>query len=214
MSIIDRITINTHSSIRIAAEKVMYFDPFQLKEEKHDADLIFFTHSHFDHFSPEDFIKAANENTVFVCPESMHKEAENAGIPVEKTVYLRPGSYSKIEGIEVEAIAAYNLTKQFHPKKNGWVGYVVSAGGERVYVCGDTDATPEAERVKCDVALIPVGGTYTMNAEQAAGLANKIHPKTAVPTHYGSVAGTSEDGRYFIKAVKKDIRTEIKISDR
>ena len=97
-----------------------------------------------------------------------------------------------VQGIKFETIPAYNTNKTFHPKENGWVGYIITLDDIRYYIAGDTDITEENKKVKCDVAFVPVGGTYTMNFKEAANLINEIKPKIAVPTHYGSVVGTNK----------------------
>ena len=202
----DRITVNEQSSIRIEAEKVMYFDPLNIEGEPHDADIVFITHSHYDHFSPMDIAKIAGDKTIFIAPESIKGDLSKAGIPADRTVLLKPCDSTSILGIPVEAVPAYNTLKPFHPKHNGWLGFVVTAGGKRIYVCGDTDATPDAEKVKCDIICIPVGGTFTMDAGKAAGLVNKLSPEAAIPTHYGSLVGKPGDGEDFEKLVSKEIK--------
>ena len=117
-----------------------------------------------------------------------------------------------MNGIEFETVPAYNIGKPFHPKSAGWVGYIFKDGGTRIYVAGDTDATEEAANVKCDVALVPVGGTYTMNAKQAAELVNTIKPKVAIPVHYGGIVGSAKDGEKFASMLE-NVQCEIKIQN-
>ena len=200
------LSVNAHSSVRIAAAgKIVYVDPFELKTAPHDADLIFFTHDHFDHCSPEDVARVGRPDTVFVLPETSREKAApvTAGRPV---VTVRPGDSGEALGVAYEAVAAYNPGKPFHPKTNGWVGYVLKLDGLRLYVAGDTDATPEAAAVRCDVAMLPIGGKYTMDAAEAAALANRIRPAVVVPIHYGSVAGSPRDFERFAAAVDRDVR--------
>ncbi len=109
-------------------------------------------------------------------------------------------------GIKFEAIPAYNTNKQFHPKENGWVGYIIEIQGIKYYIAGDTDITEENRKVKCDVTFVPVGGTYTMDFKEAAMLINEIKPKIAIPTHYGSVVGTKQDATDFIKLLHPEIK--------
>lgn len=205
---LDFITVNTHSSIRINDKKVIYIDPFRITDESHDADIILITHSHYDHFSPDDIKKVMKPETVLVCPEGM-KKVDEMGLEV-----VRVSVSDKIEvlGISVETVAAYNKLKPFHPKSNGWVGYIInSSDNGRIYIAGDTDITSENQGVKCDIAMLPVGGTYTMNFKKAAKLANIIKPEYAVPIHYGSVTGSPEDGENFRKLVDGEIKVVIKI---
>ena len=205
----EHITVNTQSSIRIEAERIVYADPLKLEGTPGDADIILITHAHFDHFSPEDIKKAAKPGTVVVLPESMRADAAKAGIA--DTVTLAPGETREILGVMVEAVPAYNLGKPMHPKKNGWLGYIVTLGGKRIYIAGDTDATPEAGAVVCDIAMVPVGGIYTMNAKEAAALVNRMRPAIAIPTHYGSLVGTKKDGKTFAGLLDAGITAEFKL---
>lgn len=205
---LDFITVNTHSSIRIDEGKIIYIDPFKMNEESHDADIILITHSHFDHYSPEDIHKVMKSDTIIVCPKSMN-EASELGIEVKK---VSPNEKLEVQGINIETVPAYNVMKPFHPKKNGWVGYIIDSPEHgRIYIAGDTDINEDNKQVNCDIAMLPVGGTYTMNAKKAAELANTIRPKYAIPIHYGSVAGSPEDGEKFSKAVDSGIEVVIKI---
>ena len=200
------ITVNAHSSVRVEAEgKVLYVDPFKLQAAPHDADLIFLTHDHFDHYSPEDVEKVLKETTVFVLPQSTAKAAA-AQIGNRCTVIAEPGKSGAAAGIAFEAVPAYNPNKQFHPRKNGWVGYVLQLNGLRIYVAGDTDATEEAAAVRCDVAMLPIGGKYTMDALEAAALVKQMRPQAVIPIHYGSVAGVPEDFDRFREAVAGAVR--------
>ena len=199
---IGKISVNTQSSIRIDAGKIIYFDPFRIEKASHDADIIFFTHDHYDHFSPEDYLKVIKESTVFVCPECINSD---------DAVYMRAGERKNIDGIEIEAVPAYNKLKPFHPKKNGYLGYIVTIDGIRIYVCGDTDNIPELENISCDIMLVPIGGTYTMDAKQAASLVNTISPKIVIPTHYGSIVGKKDDADKFTGLVSPDIKVVLKL---
>ena len=208
----ENIEVLTQSSIRIQdGDRTIYIDPIQMKTEPHDADFILITHDHFDHFSPEDIGKAANGGTILVVPEKMAGKAKEASDSVKQIVTVKPGVSKEAEGLELETVPAYNVLKPFHPKSAGWVGYILKAGGKRIYISGDTDATGEAKAVKCDVALIPVGGTYTMDAKKAAELVNAICPEVAIPTHYGSIVGKPSDGEAFAGYVKAPVRVELKL---
>lgn len=205
-ALLKRITINTHSSVRVDADgKTVYIDPFRLVNAPHDADVIFLTHDHFDHYSPEDVEKVLKETTVFVLPQSTAKAAA-AQIGNRGTVIAEPGKSGAAAGIVFEAVPAYNPNKQFHPRKNGWVGYVLQLNGLRLYVAGDTDATEEAATVRCDVAMLPIGGKYTMDALEAAALVKQMQPQVVIPIHYGSVAGVPEDFDRFREAVAGAVR--------
>lgn len=207
----ENITINTHSSIRAAGSKVLYFDPYEVKEEAHDADLIFVTHSHYDHMDEKSIAKISKEDTVFFAPASIRSEMD-AIAGSRRIFYLAPGETAEFEGVICRAVPAYNKLKPFHPKRNAWLGYVVTLDGATYYVAGDTDALDENKAILCDVALVPVGGKFTMNTAAAAELVNAIRPAVAIPTHYGSVVGKPEDAAAFRKDVAEEIPVEEKIS--
>ena len=182
----DNIEVFTQSSIRIKGRtENIYVDPFKLNIKPHDADYILITHDHYDHFSPEDIEKAAGAGTVLILPERMKdKAAELSGI-VDKVITVKPGQSYEVGTLMFQTVPAYNKIKPFHPKSAGWVGYVLDVDDETIYIAGDTDDTKEAEGVKCDIALVPIGGTYTMDARKAAELINAMKPSIAIPTHYG-----------------------------
>ena len=207
---IENISINAHSSIRIEGSKVLYFDPFLVENTPHDADIILITHDHHDHLDPASIDKVSNEHTIFIGPESIKKSLRKAACE-RPQYFLAPGEEIDLAGITVRAVPAYNKLKPFHPKHNRWIGYVVTMGGIRYYIAGDTDAVKDLYDIQCDIALVPVGGTYTMTAQEAAKLVNQIQPKIAVPTHYGSIAGDMEDGDHFCALVDKKIKTLTKI---
>ena len=204
------IRVLTHSAVRIVAGVgILYVDPYGLKDAPRDADFVFVTHEHYDHFSPDDIAAVRKDSAVLIVPENMFEKARAAMPEGCGIVPVKPGFSYEVGGIAFETVPAYNRLKPFHPKSAGWVGYVFLLDGCRVYVAGDTDATSDARAVRCDVALVPVGGTYTMNASQAAGLVNDIRPALAIPTHYGSVVGSAADAEAFRKAVDPSVRVEI-----
>ena len=187
-----------------------------MEEETHDADIICVTHEHFDHYSPEDLAKVKNAATILVCPKSMKDSLSNSGISEEFTELVAPGDELEINGVRIQAVPAYNIGKQFHPQQNQWLGKHVtineiSMNEVTYYIAGDTDINEDVKKIQCDVAMIPVGGTYTMTAEEAAELAEIIHLKAAVPTHYGSVAGKAEDGQIFADILKDKINVILKM---
>ena len=198
---IGNITVNTQSSIRIAGEEILYFDPLDIPEKVSDADIVFITHDHYDHFSDEDIEKVKNDSTVFVVPRSMAEKALNYGLPADKLMSFDPGESTEILGIPVETVPMYNVNKKFHARSAGWLGYVVTVDGERIYVAGDIDAIDEAKNLKCDTAIVPIGGTYTMNAREAAQLINIMKPAAVIPVHYGSIVGSRKDGEDFAALV-------------
>ena len=198
------IEINCHSSIKIIKGKTIYIDPFRIEKEQNDASLILITHNHYDHYSEEDIKKVINENTVIVAPKTM-----KVGINAKEVIYVEPDKQYEILGIKIKTIPAYNINKHFHPKENQLVGYILEIENEKYYIAGDTDITPENKQAKCDIALVPVGGTYTMDFKEAGELINEIKPKIAIPIHYGSIVGTKEDAINFSKLINHEIKTEI-----
>lgn len=205
---LDFITINEHSSIRVDEGKIIYSDPYNINGALHDADIILITHSHFDHYSPDDIRKVMKSDTVIVCPDTVN-EPKELGLTVKQ---VSAGEKFEALGIRFETVPAYNIGKPFHPKSNGWLGYIIDSPDHgRIYIAGDTDITPNNKQLKCDIALIPAGGTFTTDASQAAELANTIRPKYAIPIHYGTVAGSPADGEKFRKAVDSGIEVVIKI---
>lgn len=198
---LENIELLCHSSIRIKDKKVIYIDPFKIDKNYNDADIIFITHDHYDHYSEEDIDKVKKPDTVIVIPEELLTKVLKKGFKQDYIVTVIPNEEYMTEGIKFETIAAYNTNKSFHPKENEWVGYIININNTRYYIAGDTDITEENKKVKCDVAFVPVGGTYTMDYKEAASLINEIKPTIAVPTHYGSVVGINQDAIEFAKLV-------------
>lgn len=212
----DNITVNTQSSIRIAGSKILYFDPQSLKEEAHDADMVFITHEHWDHFDPNEVRKIVKAGTVIFAPATMEDKVREALPSVEEFVFIdadrEAGSLIEVcEGITLQPIRSYNVGKKFHAKESGWLGYVVTMDGTSYFVAGDTDANEDNLKVRCDIALVPAGGTYTFTADEAASYVNRIKPEVAIPTHYGSVVGGHEAGDRFREMVNKDIKVVLKL---
>lgn len=205
---LENIEVLCHSCIRINKEKVIYFDPFKIEKNYNDADVIFITHDHYDHYSEEDIEKVEKNNTVIVAPEELLTKLLRRGFDRENIVLVESNESYTVEGIKFETVPSYNIDKQFHPRANDWVGYIIELGGVRYYIAGDTDITVEAKQVKCDVAFVPVGGTYTMDYKEAAELVNTIKPEIAVPIHYGSIVGEKQDAEEFDKMLEKNIRCE------
>lgn len=197
-----------HSSIRISRNIVMYFDPYKIDKEVNDADIIFCTHSHYDHFSEEDILKVKNDKTIFVGTEDTYTNVMKLGFSDKRIIMVEPNKQYEVLGIKFQTVPSYNIDKPYHPKENGWVGYIVESNDINYYISGDTDLTPEAKMVSCDVALVPIGGRFTMNAKEAASLINTIEPQIAIPTHYGDIVGTKEDAELFEKLVKEGIKVK------
>ena len=205
-----QITVNRQSSIRISAGVTVYFDPWEVGGYAADADVIFITHDHYDHYSAEDVRRLCKDDTVIVVPSAMVSQVNRE---VGGSVFaVEPGREYFINGINFSTVASYNLNKDFHPKGKGWCGYVVTLDGQRYYVVGDSDTTQEAAAVRCDVLLLPIGGHYTMDHREAAELTAKMKPDTVIPTHYGDIVGDRSLGSAFAALVSEkapDIKVEL-----
>ena len=206
---LEKIEVLCHSSIKINKGLVIYFDPFKIDREYHDADIIFITHSHYDHYSEEDINKVKKEDTQIVAPLDLLDNLLTLGFTKDSITLVKPNENYTVKGLSFKTIPAYNTNKNFHPKANNWVGYLVTIDNITYYIAGDTDITTENKQVKCDVAFVPVGGTYTMDNKEAAKLINEIKPKVAIPIHYGKIIGNISDGHNFAKLINKEIECKI-----
>ncbi len=186
-----------HASFRIAGtESVTYIDPWKLDSAPHDADLVIVSHSHYDHFSPDDIEKVANRDTAIIAPHDIVAKLRIASA-------VTPGNNVTFKDVTVEAIAAYNVDKAFHPQSNQWIGVILTVDAKRVYYAGDTDFIPEMAKLQdVDVALLPVGGIYTLNATEAAEACKAIGCKSAVPYHWGDIVGSARDAEQFVRAAE------------
>ncbi len=209
---IDKIKLNVQNSIMINTSiGNIYIDPLKFETEPHDASFILITHEHYDHFSPDDILKVCNEDTILVVPEKMVEDTGDLVSSVGLITTVMPDIHKEISGLIIDTIPAYNKLKPFHSKRAGWVGYILTVDDTRIYIAGDTDITNENEVVTCDIAIVPIGGKYTMNAIQAAQLVNVIKPKIAIPCHYGELVGTPEDADVFKNHVDSMIEVKIKL---
>ena len=210
---LEEIKINCHSSIKIKKDKTIYIDPYRIKEEQHDADYIFVTHPHYDHLSTEDILKASRPETIYIVTEDSKQQLNEIGVSDNNIAIVKPNNNYEIERIKFETVPAYNINKEFHPKENNWVGYIINLDGTKYYIAGDTDDIEEIEKINCDAAFLPIGGTYTMNVDEAADYINYIHPDVAIPIHYGSIAGDISMGEEFKNKVNDDIKVEVLIGE-
>jgi L-ascorbate metabolism protein UlaG (beta-lactamase superfamily) len=172
----------------------IYFDPFQISGGP-TAAVVLCSHDHFDHCVPEEIAKVAGPKTVVVT------ESVCAAKLTGEVRVLKPGQSMEVQGVGIRAVPAYNTDKQFHPKENGWLGFVITVDGVSLYHAGDTDFIPEMKGMKVDIALLPVSGTYVMTAEQAVEAAKAIEPGLAIPMHYGAIVGDESDADKFAKAL-------------
>jgi L-ascorbate metabolism protein UlaG (beta-lactamase superfamily) len=205
-----------HDTFRIAGSKVIYTDPFKVAKRE-EADIVLLSHEHFDHMSLEDLEKVVSPGTT-VLASPLCKDGIK-GLKVRETRFLDPGGKftvgtDKTGKVEIEAVPAYNINKfrepgkAFHPKGEKRLGFLIRMDGTTVYHAADTDFIPEMKSLRCDIALLPVSGTYVMTAEEAAEAAAAINPKIAVPMHYGAIVGSDADAQKF-KALVKNCKVEI-----
>jgi L-ascorbate metabolism protein UlaG (beta-lactamase superfamily) len=210
------ITRFAHNTFRIAGCKVVYTDPFKVTKND-EAHVVLLSHEHFDHMSLEDLKKVIHPGSTIVA-SPLCKEALK-DIKVREKRFLDPNAKTtigtpKTGEVIIESVPAYNINKfrepghVFHPNGEKRLGFIIRMDGTAVYFAGDTDFIPEMKSVKCDIALLPVSGTYVMTAEEAAEAAAAINPKIAVPMHYGAIVGSDEDAKRF-KSLVKNCQVEI-----
>ena len=188
-----------HSSFKITGTKTIYIDPWKIKGNA-PADIILISHPHFDHFSPRDIEKIQGPSTIVVGPvESVH------GL-TGKVEDVLPGKKLKIGNVTIETFPAYNTDKNFHPKINKWLSYLIIMDGIRIFHTGDSDLIDDFKGIKTDILFVPISGHYVMNAEEAATLTNLINPKLTIPMHWGDIIGNSEDAKKFESLVKGKVK--------
>lgn len=207
MELLKGFTHLTHASIRFERDKVIYIDPFKIDGTPNDADIIFCTHDHFDHLNPGDIKKVKKTGGILVVPKKNAKKFKK--YEFSEVIGVEPFNEYDAGGITFKTVPSYNLDKKFHKKKKNWVGYIIYVDGAGYYFAGDTDYIPEMDEIEADVVFLPVGGTYTMNAQEAAKAANSIKPKVAVPIHFGSVVGTRKDAETFCENLDEGIQSKI-----
>jgi L-ascorbate metabolism protein UlaG (beta-lactamase superfamily) len=179
-----------HDGFRIDSDRVIYFDPFQIKSAV-PADIIFISHDHFDHCSEEDIKKIQKKDTVIVTGAATAKKLKG------NITVVKPGDQLTVDTIAIDVVPAYNTNKTFHPKASGLLGFIATVEGVRIYHAGDTDFIPEMNTIKADIALLPVSGTYVMTAEEAVQAALAIKPHAAIPMHFNAIVGSEKDAALF-----------------
>lgn len=193
-----------NSGFLITNGKTVYIDPYNLTGEKPKADLILITHGHSDHCSLVDLQKIVRKGTTVIVPadcQSKITKLEDVNMQI-----IELGDEFELEGVKIQTVPAYNLEKEYHPKAEGWHGYIIKFENTIIYHAGDTDKIPEMEKLtgygkqgNKFIALLPVGGNFTMNAAEAAKAASIIKPTLTIPMHYGAVAGSEKDADEFVK---------------
>ena len=207
---INNITLKEQSSVRINySNKIIYFDPYLLNNEyNHDADYIFITHSHYDHFSKDDILSIKNYKTKIIIPFDLENEVYKLGFDKDNILLVKPNNNYKIDEIKINTVPAYNINKNFHKKEYNWVGYIIYLD-KIIYFAGDTDNIPEINNIKCDIACVPIGGVYTMDVLEAVELIKTIKPEISIPMHYKTIVGKVEDAYEFKKLLEDFTNVEI-----
>ncbi|HEA46250.1 MAG TPA: MBL fold metallo-hydrolase [Candidatus Pacearchaeota archaeon] len=205
-----------HAGFMIKNSRVIYIDPYKIKEGSEPADLILITHSHQDHCSFPDLSKIVKEGTKIVATPDCQSKIAKFNVPI-KIELMEPGQEVDLGDVKISAVPAYNIDKHFHSGEEGWVGYIIKIEGIMIYHAGDTDIIPEMQKLtgykqqgKEFVALLPVGGRFTMSAEEAAEAAKIIKPTLAIPMHWGSIIGDEDDAKEFVELCEEEgIKAEI-----
>ncbi|TLX90316.1 MAG: MBL fold metallo-hydrolase [Thaumarchaeota archaeon] len=177
------ITWSGHAGFKIIyGNMIVYIDPYKLSktyEKISDADIVLITHNHFDHLSIEDLKNIINERTVIVSAQECLSQLKS--LKVKESIGIDPRNSVKVDDLRIETVPAYNIDKDFHPKNDKKIGFIVEFGNDRLYHTGDSDIIPEMKDTNPTIVLIPVSGTYVMTAEEASKAVNElINPKIAI----------------------------------
>lgn len=199
-----------HSGFLIKNHRVIYIDPFNIKENSEKADIILITHSHYDHCSIADIKNIIKKGTRIILTADSQSKITRLDIPIDIQI-VEPNQEINLGELKISTIPAYNIDRQYHPKEEGWVGYIIKMNDVIIYHAGDSDLIPEMQKLtghnqqnKQFIALLPVGGKFTMNAEEAAEAAKLIKPVLAIPMHYANIIGTNEDAEEFVKLCEEN----------
>ncbi len=205
-----QIEVFTQSAIKLSGDKIFYFDPFKIIKNYNDADYLFITHDHYDHYDEESIKKVINTKTLIVVPKILEDKVRKI---TDNILVVEPSKEYQVYNFTFQTIPAYNKSKDFHPKENGYVGYLLNIDKQRYYIMGDTDVVEEAKKVKTDICFIPIGGYYTMDVYEAANYINSIKPQKVIPIHYGSIIGDINLQEEFKKLINNDITVDIYIRE-
>ena len=197
---LDGVTWFKQSSIRIRRDGVeIHVDPWGVSEES-EADYVLLTHPHYDNFSEEDLDLVRGPGTVVIAPAGMKKQLDEADH------FMRPGDMLQLEGLDVLAVPAYNVSKRYHPPERGWLGYVFTVGGVTYYHAGDSDYLDSMRDIRCDVAFLPCEGQYTMGPEDAARAGAACGASLVVPIHWGEQVGSRDDAEKVARLFDGEVR--------
>lgn len=207
----ENVNLFKHNSIKIINNNLnIYIDPFRIDVVSNDADIIFITHSHYDHFSIDDIMNIKKDTTKIVSTKDTYKEIKNY-FKDEDIIIVEPNKSYNILGINFSTVRAYNVNKEYHPIENDWIGYILNIDEKKYYIMGDTDVNEDNSNIECDVLFIPIGGKFTMNYKEAADYTNSINPSVVIPTHYGLIVGDVDLGEKFKELINFNIECELYI---
>lgn len=207
----ENVNVFKHNSIKIVNNNLnIYIDPFRIDVISNDADIIFITHSHYDHFSIDDIMNIKKDTTKIVSTKDTYKEIKNY-FKDEDIIIVEPNKSYNILGINFSTVRAYNVNKEYHPIGNDWVGYILNIDDKKYYIMGDTDVNEDNSNIECDVLFVPIGGKFTMDYKEAADYTNSINPSVVIPTHYGLIVGDVDLGEKFKELINFNIECELYI---
>lgn len=201
-----QIEVLNHASIKITSGKIYYFDPYKIDKKMSDADYIFITHDHYDHFDYSSIKNVINESTMLIVPACLEEKVKEI---TNNYTIVYPSCNYEIATLHFDTVPSYNIGKSFHLKEMNYVGYIVNIKNNKVYVMGDTDVIDEIKDISCDICFVPIGGTYTMNYKEASNYINMINPKEVIPIHYGSIVGNKDLGLKFSELVNSNINVKV-----
>lgn len=202
------IKVFTQSAIKLSGTKTIYIDPYKIETKYADADYIFITHDHYDHYDESSIKNIINSTTCVIVPTCLYKKI---ALLTENIIIVEPNQHYSTKDLSFETIPSYNTKESYHPKEKNYVGYNILLDGLYYYIMGDTNRTKETDQVKTDICFVPIGGTYTMDIKEATDYINFLKPKKVIPTHYGSIVGDITLGEELKNKINKEIKVEILI---
>jgi L-ascorbate metabolism protein UlaG (beta-lactamase superfamily) len=176
--------------VRAGTGQAIFIDPWRVPSRAGHADLILVTHPHPDHYDRASIERLRKKETVIVLPRAGAESGQ---------IGIAAGESLQVGGFAVTAVPAYNVTRRFHPRSRGWLGYLVDVDGVRIYHAGDTDLVPEMKDLRPDIALLPVGGLFAMDGRAAAEAAGVLKASLCIPMHFGLLLGGRGAGARFVR---------------